>query len=85
MHKTHLTERVSHPMYKGEGGDDAELGGAVGYIIGTFQGLMYQTSAGGGSACFGSLAGSLATVDAFGSILTKAYLPWYWAPIMLNL
>ena len=56
----------------------------MGAVIGTFQGLMYQTAAKGGSACFGSLAGQIGAYDSFGNLITKAYMPWYWSEVMVN-
>jgi len=46
---------------------------------------MYQTAAKGSSSCFGSLAGNIGSFDSFGQLMTKAYMPWYWSEIMLNL
>merc|ERR1712072_1519129 len=56
----------------------------MGATIGVFKGLMYQDSPKGGSTCFGALAGQLASFDAFGQLMTKCYMPWYWSEVMVN-
>lgn len=67
-----------------QGGEDAEssynnLNGAIGRILGVFQGMQYSNAGGGQSACFTAIEGFLIAQDNFVSILSKMWAPWYWS------
>merc|ERR1711907_316407 len=70
--------------YLGAGEDEGSaLTGVIGAIIGLFDGFHFQS--GGDSDCFMSLTGSLTSYENFGYILSKAYLPWYWSELVINI
>jgi hypothetical protein len=60
LHATHHSNKLTQEEKK------TEVDGTMGVVLGVFQGLMYQTAAKGGSACFGSLAGQIGAYDSFG-------------------
>lgn len=63
--------------------EDLSIGGAMGAIIGIFNGLQYQDN--GFNPCLGTVSGFMQSTENFGFLVQKLYMPWYWEDLIYNI
>merc|ERR1712216_261660 len=77
-----LTQGHNHALMQGEEGEGYGIGGAMGAIIGLFNGMQFQNT--GTNQRIGTVGGFLQSSENFVFLAKKSYMPWYWEDIVYN-